>query len=177
MLALYYRCMSGLSSERIPIIAENVPGSRLLGGFLVARFMWPEGPAKDTYTVAPSPETSLELDAHIPVRPQTLRVFHEASRAENSILEVLVGANVAAALQETRGVGSTTIFAALTEMNRFAIASLQAESPSTPPRLRELCTVMAATHNEYANLIPSIANTNNSARTPYAHLDTQPARM
>lgn len=117
---------------------------------MVARFMWPEGPAQGTYTIAPSPRTSLELDSHFPVRPQAVRVFHQAPEDIDPVLTALVGAEIATALSMTRRVGSTTIHAALTERNRFSIARLQAESPSTPPYLRELCAVMADAHTDNA---------------------------
>ncbi len=134
--------MSDLRSEAVAVNVEHLSDR----GLSVARFEWPDYDNPQTYTIAINRYVSLELDQHSPVRPNAVRVYDDGAELSAEVLSTLVGRELTEAMLAAQKVGFTALTVSLSPDNRFAIAGLQAASPSTPPVLRKGCETMVAEH-------------------------------
>lgn len=139
--------MSELRSETIRAHASYSPAGlayRDSLGLSEAQLYWPHKPSKidSRYTVAIDPHLSLELDGHINVHPTGVRLFDEYTPESLDKLESLVGSELTDVIEKTRQTGFIALTFTLSSANRYAIARLQAASPSTPELIRGLCVAM-----------------------------------
>lgn len=140
--------MRGLRSTPVTVITEHIPADSLRSGLVVAQFAWPDVQPREVYTIALGEFVSLELDSHLPVRPNSVSVYDDTDEASIRILNQAFGPEFTDVISNTRSIGFTAIRNfSLTEEQRHFIAGIQAKSPSTPPILRSLVTGMESAHH------------------------------
>jgi len=107
----------------------------------VASFEWPSEQPNDTYTIDVTQNISVELDEHFPVRPSGVRWYPDEEHTEYDIGELrrLFGQELTEAMATVETIGFCSLQLALGREERFALADLQLQSPSTPPALRRAC--------------------------------------
>lgn len=150
--------MREIRSVPVTIVAEHLPVDSFRDGLSIAHFTWPDLQPRDTYTVALNDFVSLELDGHLPVRPSSVSLYDEADKASIESLANVFGEEFTRVLKSARFLGVATLGNfSLSDDQRHTIARLQQSSPSTPPILRGLTTVMEKEHSVKPETMPGIS--------------------
>ncbi len=109
---------------------------------VIGKFSYPEGAARETYTIAITASASLKLDAHFPARPDTISVQDDGFEESRESLALYLGEELTEQLFITRVVGSQALGLMLQHQQSLAIARLQLASVNTPLDLRYACAAM-----------------------------------
>jgi hypothetical protein len=105
-------------------------------GLSVVHFGWSEEIPRDSYTIPLSPNVSLELDKHFPLRPNSVSVYDQISCEEVGQLDIYLPETITDALLKARRLGTQILIAEFNDENRHELLRLQATNPATPPTLR-----------------------------------------
>lgn len=138
-------------SDAISVLIEHLPEDEVT----VAQFEWSNAPPEDTYTIPVGLNISIEFDGHFPVRPKSIQRYdnHETDEAESALGE-LFGEEMVVSMDDARKAGNIVLTLVLSPENRAKLAELQLSSPSTPHKLRKVCsdlagpTVLLAQHDK-----------------------------
>src|SRR5690606_24305876 len=116
----------------ISVVIEDYPED----GVTKANFIWPSDQPDDIYTIDASPDVSVALDAHFPLRPSLVRWHRSDTIGSDTIIRNLFGEEARDAMLDAKKVGYAALRLVLSRREKLSLAELQLSSPSTPLQIR-----------------------------------------
>ena len=130
------------------VFGERFPEDQLT----VVSFIWPQPNSPDTYTIAPNPNLSLELDRHYPIRLARIALYDPGIEQSGQMLTELVSPQLTNQLLKGSNAADFMMSISFSLDNRLSLANLQIASPSTSPSIRGACAAMIRANSYWGGI-------------------------